>query len=748
VILNPNTKLRTTCSPWLVILFLGAISSVNAQQTPPPSGPAAVIHTEAREVLVDTIVTDKHGNYIHDLTIKDFRVWEDDKEQPIKSFSYAADPASPASHQKHYLVLFFDDSTMDVGDQARARIAAGQFIDANAGPDQYMAIVDFGGTLRIAQNFTQDAARLKKVASSVKFSSVSPNDAAQVASLGLPPVLSSEAEFGVRTVVLALRSLAKSLATVPGRKSVVFLTAGFQVTPELESEVTAAIDACNKANVAIYPIDVRGLTTGINLGPRASNSESEHIARGKLQAASLRWTGSTPKYGGAHLVYVGQRGGAGGGGPRGGGAGGGGGPRAGSGGVGPRAGGGGGAPRAAGPVGGFGRPGTPGIYQPRPIVPPLMTSAAANQQVLHQLAQGTGGFVIVNSNDLLGGMQKVSQEQSQYYILGYEPPESDDGSCHTLKVKVNRGGTMVRARSGYCNVKPIDLLAGKPIEKELESRANGGDAGVAASMRLPFFYTSPNTARVDLAIEMPASAIKTEKEKGKYKGAINVLGIAYKPDGSVGARFSDTADLEFDGKKEFEEFTKHPYHYENQFDIAAGTYTLKVAFSSGGESFGKLEAPLTIDPYDQKHFTISGVAFSRQMLPLSSITAGIESDLIADKKPLVAQGLQFVPSGTNQFKKSETIAAYLEVYDPLLAGENPPKIGLEVSLIDRKTGKEDIRAAITNTAEAIKAGNPVVPLALKVPVEKLDPGSYRLDLRAVDSAGNATAVRSAEFDLQ
>jgi len=42
---------------------------------------------------------------------------------------------------------------------------------------------------------------------------------------------------------------------------------------------------------------------------------------------------------------------------------------------------------------------------------------------MHVLAEGTGGFVIINNNDLLGGMQKVSQEQSQYYILGYEPLE-------------------------------------------------------------------------------------------------------------------------------------------------------------------------------------------------------------------------------------------------------------------------------------------------------------------------------------
>ncbi len=68
-------------------------------------------------MLVDTVVTDKKGDYIHDLEAKDFKVWEDNKEQPIKSFSFEAGTASPSNPQKHYLVLFFDNSTMDFGDQ-------------------------------------------------------------------------------------------------------------------------------------------------------------------------------------------------------------------------------------------------------------------------------------------------------------------------------------------------------------------------------------------------------------------------------------------------------------------------------------------------------------------------------------------------------------------------------------------------------------------------------------------------------
>jgi hypothetical protein len=61
------------------------------------------------------------------------------------------------------MVLFFDNSSTDLAYQMQARQAAGKFIDTNTGPNRLMAIVNFDGTLSVAQDFTSDADRLKKV---------------------------------------------------------------------------------------------------------------------------------------------------------------------------------------------------------------------------------------------------------------------------------------------------------------------------------------------------------------------------------------------------------------------------------------------------------------------------------------------------------------------------------------------------------------------------------------------------------
>ena len=257
-------------------------------------------------VLVDTVVTDKHGNYLRDLEQKDFRVWEDGKEQALTSFSYEENTGSPTNSKPRYMVLFFDNSTMDRGDQIKARDAAAKFIDANAGPDRLIAIADFGGTVHISQNFTSDASRLKQVVAGLKGSAVSPNaDPVTVASLAPPTIGPSlgnaEADFGVHTVLLALRSIAKGMSGVPGRKTLVMLTSGFPMNPEYQSELTAVIDTCNKSNVAIYPIDVRGLTVpGISAAQESPHSHlvlpSVPFTSGSLTPATLHFSGTLSQY--------------------------------------------------------------------------------------------------------------------------------------------------------------------------------------------------------------------------------------------------------------------------------------------------------------------------------------------------------------------------------------------------------------------------------------------------------------------
>jgi VWFA-related protein len=760
-----------------------------------------VIKKESKLVLVDSVVTDKKGNYVRDLAQNDFKVFEDNKEQPVSSFSTGADAATQANGQRRYLILFFDNSTMAAPDQIQARSAATKFIAANAGPDRLMAVVDFGGSLRIVQNFTANADVLRAAVSGVKNSSVDPNAPGPgvpitVASTGLSSLGNAEADFGARSMLLAVRSLAKNLRTIPGRKMVVLFSGGFPLTQENQSELTATIDACNKSNVAVYALDARGLvatapggsaskktTAGktravSNHVPARKISPRPHILLAAYPAMAMPdpqrpggGTGGGGGGGGGRGGGGGTGGGGTGGGGRGGGGTGGGGRGGGGAGGGGTGGGGKGGSGGSGGTGSGGKGGSGGgstgggtrggggnnlgannfnnspYNQPRTIVPPFPPSASTNQQILAALAEGTGGFTIFNTNDLLGGLERIGREQNEFYILGYVPGDTPEGSCHTLKVKLNRGGLNVRARSGYCNTRSANVLEGKPLEKQLESHATGSQPGsIHGVLQAPYFYTAPETARVNLAMEIPADTFQFNKEKGKYHANLNVLGIAYRADGTIGARFSDTVNMDLE-KDEWKEFAKLPYRYENQFDATPGTYKLAVVLSAGGDAFGKFESPLAIDPYDGKHFSLSGVALTNSPQRLDDIPTGLDSVLLEDRTPLVVKGLQIVPSGSNRFKHTDNVILYTEIYEPLLTSPTPPVVGMAYRIFERSTDKQVFFTEVVRADDFIQKGNSVIPVGMKVKVDGLKPGSYRLVMQAVDSAKNHAPDRSVDFDV-
>ncbi len=268
----------------------------------------------------------------------------------------------------------------------------------------------------------------------------------------------------------------------------------------------------------------------------------------------------------------------------------------------------------------------------------------------------------------------------------------------------------------------------------------------ADRLLLQYFYTSPGTARVNLALDLAGNSIKFEKDKGAYHATLNILGVATKPDGTVAARFSDAVDLQLD-KKQLEDFASRPYHYENQFYVASGQYTLKVAVNSG-DKYGKFDIPLVVDPYDKTQFSMSGLALSKEFHKVSDMSENLDALLLQERTPLVTQGLQIVPSGGTTFKKSERAAVYLEVYEPAVADSNPPKISLKLNIVDEKTGKSELEAAVPDTGSSVVPGNPVIPMGVPLPVGSLDPGTYIVELSATDSAGHSTASRKATFTVQ
>jgi VWFA-related protein len=638
-----------------------------AQAFKPVQSGATAIRSETRLVLVDTIVTDKKGDYIRDLAPTEFHVREDNKEQAIKSVTREF-PATPASSSPTHTVLFF--GRISVEDQPYAREAAVKFIEANAAPNRQMAILNYlgsGGT-KVIQTFTADSDPLKNAAKNMEASAVLSASSGTGVSVTMSSVYSDPdttgvaAAFDVRSHLHALVGVAKTLASLPGRKAIVVLaptinygvqarsdpssvgagiigsTIRAPAPPEVDyyvhpEDMAAAIDACNRAKVAIYLIDVRVDHTPVE-----------------------------------------------------------------------------------------------------------------NQ--LAPLATATGGLAIDNSKDAFNALRKIAQDQEERYVIAYSPSKSGDEICHKIRVRVDRGGAIVRSRTEYCDIDSKDPLAGRQVGRDLEARTAGSQAGnIAAQMQSSFFYTAPDRARIHITAEVSTAATNFVRQNGKFHASMNVLGIATTPEGGVGARFSDTVDFDFQSKKEVEQFKQHPYHYENDVGAPAGQYDLKVVFSPDRDNFGKLETPVVIEPWDGQHFALSGVALSRESRNVSA-TQQTNAFLTQDRSPLVSRGLQFLTTGSNRYRKTDPAMLYVEIYEPLLHGPDPPKVMIQLMIVDRKSGTIKLDSGPLDMTNRVLPGNPVVPVGLKVPIDSLTPGAYTVVLKASDTAGNASIVRQAVFEVE
>ncbi len=73
-----------------------------------------------------------------------------------------------------------------------------------------------------------------------------------------------------------------------------------------------------------------------------------------------------------------------------------------------------------------------------------------SEDVMAELADGTGGTYFHNSNDLEGGFKSLASAPDYVYLLEFSLEKvKPDGTYHRLKVKVDKDGVNSQARRGY-----------------------------------------------------------------------------------------------------------------------------------------------------------------------------------------------------------------------------------------------------------------------------------------------------------
>ena len=272
------------------------------QQPTPAAGGKGVIRAFSELVLVDVQITDRTGKPVKGLKREQFSVLEDDKPQAVSSFDYydieaietaAAEDTRPvvvalgsvaapekvheAVRDRRMIALFFDMTSLAPEDLLRSTNAAQRFLRAQMTPADLVAVVAFGNQLRVLANFTNDRALLQHAVArlvpgkesqltAMADAAPQPGEDAVTEDTGAA-FTADETEFNIFNTdrkLAAVQALADLLRGIPGKKSVLHFTGGVtQTGKENRSQLRAATDAANRANVSIYTVDSRGLLATI-----------------------------------------------------------------------------------------------------------------------------------------------------------------------------------------------------------------------------------------------------------------------------------------------------------------------------------------------------------------------------------------------------------------------------------------------------------------------------------------------------
>jgi VWFA-related protein len=126
-------------------------------------------------------------------------------------------------------------------------------------------------------------------------------------------------------------------------------------------------------------------------------------------------------------------------------------------------------------------------------------SARQSADIMAELADGTGGTFVQNTNDLQGGFKEVAAAPEYYYVLGFSPQNLKlDGSYHALKVSLKTpNGLTTKARRGYYaprHLTDADEEAKEEISQALFSRDEMND--IPLDIHTQFFKSSDVAAQL------------------------------------------------------------------------------------------------------------------------------------------------------------------------------------------------------------------------------------------------------------
>lgn len=527
-----------------LILSLAVSPTVTVAQEASADVPSLTIRTNSRLVVMDVVVTDKKGQPVTGLKAEDFTLEENGKKQKISIFvppgaNKIAPTPPPAGILSNHpesvgpagapLVLIIDATNSLFTQQAYARTQMLNYVMNQTQSGHSMAVLALTDRLHVLQQFTSDPQVLRTAIQNFKpqeqilqpapippASAVGPDGGARGGAVLANAIAAAQAEIAGfqnlqvgqeierRTLITieAMRTLARMLGGLQGRKTVVWLTGNlpFDLIPEdrpiSDAELnailpgegaqrSAAINGAGSslsqqrelhakeirdaeselasANIAIYPVDLHGLVGGAESMASASFSHNGDVNGAGMANAAL-----------------------------------------------------------------------------------AQSSVLVNSQgTLREVANETGGKAYMNLNEIKDGVALAAADDQASYELAYYPENKKwDGKYRSLKLKLAKSDTELRYRKGYFAIDP-SATKDHNFEQDVAAALMVNAPATQVSFMAQAKPTDPGKMRVVFLVD--AHTLSAEDSDGGKKVNISLYAAVYDSAGKMlGNRRTDVSHT-FDG---------------------------------------------------------------------------------------------------------------------------------------------------------------------------------------------------------
>ena len=207
-----------------------------------------------------------------------------------------------------------------------------------------------------------------------------------------------------------------------------------------------------------------------------------------------------------------------------------------------------------------------------------LAAQQAQDDVLEELAHGTGGTFFHNRNDLDEGMRQAVAAPSLSYVLGFSPQTIKyDGRFHSLKVSLtSKQKYAVQARNGYYAPKKIPdpvEAAKQEIREAIFSQEELHDMPV--DVQTQFFKKDATSARVSVLAHFDVKGIHFRKLEGRNADVLTIATAIFDDNGNFVVGGEKTVQMKLLDTT-YTRLSRSGLTLKSSYDVKPGSYMVRL----------------------------------------------------------------------------------------------------------------------------------------------------------------------------